>query len=61
MQKDLLNDALRHAIDGHFCKLFGVFMADPSPASLERFRAGIDQLVKAERVVAEVIREGDIA
>ena len=61
MQRDVLLDALRHAVDAHFCKLFSVLIVDPSPAALERFRAGLDQLVKTERTVTTLLREADIA
>jgi len=61
MQRDLLNDALRHAVDAHFCHLFEVLIAKPDPAALERFRAGLHRLIETERAVATIIREGDIA
>jgi len=60
MQRDLLNDGLRHAVDVHFCKLFEVLIVDPSPAALERFRAGLHRLVTTEKSVATIIREGDL-
>jgi hypothetical protein len=49
------DDALAAAIVGHFCKLFEVLMADPSPNGLKRFEAGLAQLLDAERAVVEVI------
>ena len=61
MQRDILNDALRHATEQQFCKLFSVLISEPTPAALERFRAGIDHLVKTERSVATILREGDFA
>jgi len=60
MQRDILNDALRHAVDKHFSQLFEVLLVDPSPKGLERFRAGLDRLINTENSVATIIRESDI-
>ena len=60
MQRDVLIDALRHAVDKHFSQLFEVLLVDPSPKGLERFRAGLDRLVKTEHTVAAIIREGEL-
>jgi hypothetical protein len=51
----LVDRALAHAVEAHFCKLFEVLMHDPSPAGLKRFQAGLDRLIATEAAVKALL------
>ena len=56
--QDTLDKALHHAVTEHFCKLFGVLMADPkSHEALQRFQNGLDNLCHAYCEVSSIIAE----